>query len=297
MRSEPNSEPNSGLNSGLNIGLMMFATEESLDLPAMARQAEALGFESLWLPEHPMIPVGFKTRYPGQGEMPEYYKHMPDPFVALAAAAGATTRLKLGTAISLVPERDPIHAAKQVATLDLVSGGRFLFGIGAGWLREESEAMGVDFPRRWSQTREHVLAMKALWTQPEASYHGRYVNFPPLWSYPKPVQKPHPPILIGGELDQAAARVAEYGDGWLPRHIATNPAGIEAGRRKIEALFRERGRDPSRLDVTLFGCRRDRAEIQRFRDAGVTRILFVLYPEAPQATLERMERLAEVALR
>ncbi len=265
----------------MSVGIMTFPTEKTLDLLTLARRVEALGFDSLWLPEHPIIPVGFQTPFPGGGEMPDYYKHMPDPFVALAAAAGATTRLKLGTAIHLVPERNPLHAAKEVATLDFVSGGRFLLGIGAGWLREESEALGVDFRRRWAQTREHVLAMQALWTQDEASYHGQFVNFAPVWSYPKPVQKPHPPILIGGELERAAERVAEYGDGWLPRHIAVKPPELEAGRRRIETLFRERGRDPARLDITLFGCRVNRDEVREWRNAGATRILFVLRPEPP----------------
>jgi probable F420-dependent oxidoreductase len=276
----------------MKVGLMHFATEETATITTYAKRAEELGFESLWLPEHPAIPVDFKTPYPGGGELPELYKHMPDPFVALAAAAGATTHLKLGTAISLVPERNPIHCAKEVATLDLVSGGRFLFGVGSGWLKEESELMGVDFPRRWSQTREHLLAMKALWTQEEASFSGKYVNFPPVWSYPKPVQRPHPPILFGGELEKVAERVADFGDGWLPRYIMSRPAEIEAGRRRIEALFRERGRDPSALDITLFGCRADRKEMQTWFDAGVKRILFVVHPEPPADGLARLERLA-----
>jgi probable F420-dependent oxidoreductase len=274
------------------VGLMVFATEDTLPLLDLARRAEALGFESLWLPEHPAVPVGFQTPYPGTGEMPEYYKHMLDPFVALAAVAGATRTLRIGTAISLVPEHDPKVLAKAVATLDLLSQGRFHFGIGAGWLREESEAMGVDFKRRWSQTREHVLAMQALWTQDEARFDGTYVKFPPLWSWPKPVQRPHPPILIGGELDKAAERIAEYGDGWLPRYILAGPADIEAGRKRIAERMRARGRDPGRLDITLFGCKTDRAVMRRFEEAGVTRILFALLPEPPAATLRRMEDLA-----
>ncbi len=280
----------------VKFGLMMFATEDSLDLVELARRAEALGFESLWLPEHPVIPVGFKSRFPGRGEMPEYYKHMPDPFVALAAAAGATKTLRLGTAISLIPEHDPKVLAKQIATLDLMSHGRFTLGVGAGWLKEESEVMGVEFKRRWAQTREHVLAMQALWTRDEAEFSGEYVKFPPLWSWPKPVQKPHPPILIGGELDKAAERIAEYGNGWLPRYIAADPAAIEAGRRRIAALFRERDRDPDALDVTLFGCKTDRAVMRSYAAAGVTRILFALFPEPPQETLRRMEELASQVL-
>jgi probable F420-dependent oxidoreductase len=278
----------------MNVGLVMaFAAQASLDVVTLARGAEALGFDSLWLPEHAAIPVTVATPLPSGTASLDGYKHVPDPFVGLAAAAGATTTLKLGTAVCLVPQRHPIVTAKEVATLDLVSGGRFHFGIGAGWLREESALLGVDFPRRWAQTREYVLAMKALWTEEPASFQGRYVSFPPLWSYPKPVQKPHPPILIGGMRDKAFERVADYGDGWLPLNTGTaTPRDIETGRKRIEALFRERGRDPSRLDVTLFGFRAERDEMRRWFDAGATRILYVLRPEAPAAALERIEKLA-----
>lgn len=279
----------------LNVGLVLaFAGQETMDIVSLAKHAEVLGFDSLWLPEHAIIPVHITTPLPAGTASLEGYKHVPDPFIGLAAAAGATTRLKLGTAVCLVPERNPIVLAKEVATLDMVSGGRFLFGIGAGWLREESEALGVDFPHRWAQTREYVLAMKALWTQDQASFTGKYVNFPPSWCNPKPAQKPHPPILIGGMLPKAMERVAEYGDGWLPLNTSTTtqPKDIEAGRKRIETLFRERGRDPSRLEITLFGCRADRAELQRWFDAGVTRILYVLRPESPKATLERIQKLS-----
>src|SRR5215813_13436327 len=166
----------------------------------MARTAEALGFESFWCSEHPIMPVHSTSRHPGtsDGIIPESYAHSVDPFVALACASGATTRIKLGTGIVLVPERHPLLLAKEVATLDRFSGGRFLFGIGAGWLREETEIMGGDFEHRWTQTRESVLAMNELWTKPEASFDGRYYKFPAVKSNPKPAQKPHPPILLGG---------------------------------------------------------------------------------------------------
>lgn len=279
----------------LNVGLVLsFAGPDSLDVITLARRAEALGFESLWLPEHAAIPVRIETPLPPGTATLDGYRHIPDPFVTLAAAAGATTRLKLGTAVCLVPQRHPILLAKEVASLDRLSGGRFLFGIGAGWLREESETLGVDFPRRWAQTRECVMAMKALWTQEQASFSGAYVRFPPLWCNPKPAQKPHPPIFIGGMLSKAMERVADYGDGWLPLNTnpATKPQDIASGRKRIEALFRERGRDPARLEVTLFGCRADRDEMRRWFDAGVTRILYVLRQEPAQATLERIEKLA-----
>ncbi|HUJ76279.1 MAG TPA: LLM class F420-dependent oxidoreductase [bacterium] len=280
----------------MHVGLMMFATAASVPVASLAQRAEALGYDSLWLPDHPAIPVGFQTPFIGGGPMPEHYKHMLDPFVALAAAAGASQRLKLGTAITLVPEREPLVQAKQVATLDLVSQGRFLFGIGAGWLREESELLGVDFPRRWGQTRDFVRAMQALWTQEEASHDGPFTRFPPVWSHPKPVQKPHPPILIAGIGPGAPQRVAEYGDGWIPFHHGSTPDSIAAGRKAIEAMFRERGRNASRLDVTLFGCRPERAELRRWADAGVTRVLLVLQPRPAQDTLQHIERLAAQVL-
>jgi probable F420-dependent oxidoreductase len=198
----------------------------------------------------------------------------------------------LGTGICLVPERNPLYTAKEVATLDRVSRGRFLFGIGAGWLREESELFGVDFPRRWTQTRDHVMAMKALWNGELSEYAGRYVRFPRLWCHPKPVQRPHPPILIAGELEKAAERVAEYGDGWFPRGRAIDPAGVEAGRKRIEALYRERGRDPASLTISVFGARADKASNRGFADAGADRVIHMLPSENEQKTVQALERLA-----
>ncbi|HUJ73723.1 MAG TPA: LLM class F420-dependent oxidoreductase [bacterium] len=280
----------------VKIGVCAFATEDGLDFVELARRAEALGFESLWAPEHGTIPVGAATPYPDGGAMPELLKHIGDPLVALAAAAGATHTLRLGTCVSLVPQHDPKTLAKQVATLDLLSHGRLHLGIGAGWLREESETMGVDFKRRWSQTREHVLAMQALWTQEQAAFAGKYVSFPPLWCWPKPLQKPYPPILIGGELAKAAERIAEYGDGWMPRYRAVDPAAVETGRARIAALLRARGRPSDALDVTLWGCKPERAVMRSYEDAGVTRFLLVLRPEEPQASLRRLEDTAEKVL-
>jgi probable F420-dependent oxidoreductase len=214
----------------LKVGLVLAsARQDTLDVVTLARQAEQWGFDSLWMPEHAVVPVQVRTPLPPGTPSLEAYAHIPDPFVTLAAAAGATTRLKLGTAVCLVPQRNPLVLAKEVASLDCVSGGRFLFGIGAGWLREEAELLGT---HRWAQTREHVMAMKTLWTQEQASFAGEYVRFPPLWCNPKPVQKPHPPILVGGMLPKAFERVADYGDGWLPLNTDPNtrPADIEAGR-------------------------------------------------------------------
>src|SRR5438128_240989 len=184
----------------MNIGITVTLPAYHVEFGFMARKAEELGFESFWCAEHPFIPVNSASRFPGSpdGVIPESYSHFIDPFVALARASGTTKSIKLGTGIVLVPERHPLLLAKEISTLDLFSGGRFLFGIGAGWLREETQIMGGDFDHRWTQTRESILAMKELWTKPEAEFHGQYYKFPAVKSYPKPTQKPHPPVLLGG---------------------------------------------------------------------------------------------------
>jgi probable F420-dependent oxidoreductase len=276
----------------VKIGIIAHATPDAPDFAALARHAEALGFESLWSGEHTVVPVATSTPYRGGEPMPEAMKRLPDPLVALALAAGATKTLRLGTAVCLVPEHDPILLAKQVATIDALSGGRFHFGIGAGWIREETEVMGGDFAHRWRQTREYVAAMKALWTQDEAAFAGEYVNFPALWAWPKPVQRPHPPILIAGALERAAARVADYGDGWIPHANDVDPAAIAAGRARIAALMRDKGRSPDALDVTVWGGKPERALMAEFADAGTTRILFVFGPGKVSETAGRMENLA-----
>lgn len=276
----------------MKVAICMFVTDYTIDIVTLAKRAEALGFESLWVPEHPIIPAQMTTPFAGGGPLPEQYKHLLDPFVGLAAAAGATERLRLGTGICLIPERAPIITAKEVATLDLISGGRFEFGIGAGWLREETELLGGDFPRRWTQTREHIMAMKALWAEGEGEFSGKYVKFPKLWCSPKPVQKPHPPILIAGELEKAASRVAEYGDGWFPRARNSTPESLKAGRRKIEALYKEQGRDASTLTVSLFGAPAEKESNRAYADAGAHRVIHMLPPEGESAILPMLEQMA-----
>ena len=276
----------------MKVAIGMFVTGYSVDVVTLAKRAEALGFESLWVPEHPVIPVHMTTPFSGGGPLPEQYKHLLDPLVGLAAAAGATEKLRLGTGICLIPERNPIITAKEVATLDLVSNGRFEFGIGAGWLKEETELLGGDFPRRWTQTREHILAMKALWAEGEAEFHGKYVDFPKLWCSPKPVQKPNPPILIAGELEKAASRVAEYGDGWFPRGRNSTPQSLEEGRRKIEGLYKERGRDTSSLTVSLFGATAEKESNRAYGDAGADRVIHMLPSEGEETILPMLEKMA-----
>jgi probable F420-dependent oxidoreductase len=258
---------------GMNVGVAVPLPAYLVDVGFMARTAEALGFESFWCAEHPFIPVQSASRFPGSedGVIPESYFHFVDPFVALARASGTTTRIKLGTGIVLVPERHPLLLAKEVSTLDHFSGGRFLFGIGAGWLREETEIMGGDFDHRWTQTRESVLAMKELWTKPEAEFHGRYYNFPPVRSYPKPKQKPHPPVILGGGAKRVLERVVAWGDGWLPNRIT--PDQLRESRATLDRLAKDAGRDPNAITISVHGQPADRDLIRRLLDAGATRVL------------------------
>ena len=280
----------------MKIGLSVLATEYTLDIAAVARRAEELGFESLWLPEHPVIPVHAKTPWAGSGgPPPAWMADQIDPFVALARASGVTRTLKLGTGVCLVPERNPILLAKEVATLDMCSNGRFLFGIGAGWLREESEIMGGDFPHRWGQTRESVMAMKELWTKHEAEFHGRYYDFPLVRSAPKPVQRPHPPVIVGSRASRVFERVVEWGDGWIPNRIT--PEEVGEGRRKLDNLARIAGRDPSSIEVTVYGQRPDADLLRRLVDSGADR---VVVPDDPWTgrsgetdALADLDRIAE----
>src|SRR5579884_3732721 len=203
--------------SAMKVGVFYFPTDYGINIAELAKALEDRGFDSLFVPEHTHIPLSRKSPFPGGGELPKRYSHTHDPFVALSFAAAATKKLRLGTGICLIPERDPIVTAKCVASLDQLSGGRFEFGIGGGWNVEEMENHGARYETRFKLMRESVLAMKALWTQDEAAYHGDMVNFDPVWSYPKPTQQPHPPILLGGETDYTLRRVVEYCDGWFPR--------------------------------------------------------------------------------
>jgi probable F420-dependent oxidoreductase len=258
-------------------GLTYFSTEYAMPPDKLARLAEDRGFESLWFTEHTHIPVSRRTPWPGGPELPREYCHTYDPFVALTAAAGATRSLKLGTGICLVIQRDPIVTAKVVASLDRLSGGRFQFGIGGGWNAEEVEDHGVEFKRRFAVLRERVLAMKALWTQDEAEFHGRYVDFDPVWSYPKPLQQPHPPIHMGGDGPHTWDRVIELADGWFPisRRGQPPPAlneRVPELRRRAEAA----GRDPAAIAVTVFACPPDGAVIGELERAGVDRVLFLV---------------------
>ena len=269
----------------MNFGAMMFSTDYSIRPDDAAKLLEDRGFESFWVPEHSHIPANRTSPWPGGGELPEEYWHTYDPFVALAAAAGATTNLKLGTGICLVIERDPIMTAKEVASLDRLSNGRFIFGVGGGWNAEEMANHGTRFRTRWRLLRERILAMKEIWTQDEAEYHGEFVNFGKMWAYPKPMQRPHPPILMGGDGATTFDRVVEFCDGWMP--ISGRPSQGSSLSDKIAILRSQAeaaGRDPASINVTSFGGRPDPDVISRMETAGVDRIIFGL-PSADRDTV------------
>jgi probable F420-dependent oxidoreductase len=275
----------------MELGLANFLTDYGMAPPELGRQAEERGFESLFLPEHTHIPVSRDTPYPGGGELPREYSHILDPFVALGAAAAVTERLKLGTGVCLVIERDPIVTAKEVATLDLISGGRVLFGVGAGWNIEEMRNHGTDPSTRFRRMRESVEAMKQIWTQDEAEYHGKLIDFDPIWMWPKPVQKPHPPVLVGGLGDKVYDRVVAYGDEWIPNRVQSPEAlgeRIQELQRRAEAA----GRGP--IPVTVFGAKPEVRLLERLRAAGVKRSLFYVLP-AERGEIERqLDGLTEV---
>ena len=261
----------------MQFGAAIFATDYSIRPDDLAKLLEDRGFDSMWVPEHTHIPASRVSPWPGGGDLPREYWHTYDPFVALTAAAGATTNLKLGTGICLMMERDPITTAKEVASLDMISNGRFIFGIGGGWNAEEMANHGTQYRRRWRVLRENILDMKAIWTQEEAEFYGRYVSFDKIWSYPKPVQKPHPPIVMGGDGPTTFDRVVEYCDGWMP--ISGRPAQGPGLGEKIATLKRrveDAGRDPDSITISSFNTRPLPETVQRMESDGVDRVVFML---------------------
>ena len=281
----------------MSVGVSTPLPAYTVDPAFMARKAEELGFESIWYAEHPAVPVESASPFPATGgEIPWTYSHFTDPYIALARASGATSRIKLGTGITLVPERNPLLLAKEIASLDRFSGGRFLFGIGTGWLREETEIFGGDFEHRWTQTREALEVMKELWTKDEAEYHGTYYNFPAVKSYPKPAQQPHPPIIIGGMARNVLRRVVAHADGWLPNRVT--PAEVEDSRCRLDAMSAEAGRDPKSITISVYGQPPDGAAVRSYLDAGADRV--VVRPEHVANEYEmgrQLERMAEAVLR
>jgi probable F420-dependent oxidoreductase len=276
----------------MELGLAHFLTDYGMQPAELGQQVEQRGFESLFLPEHTHIPVSRDTPYPGGGELPREYSHTLDPFVALAAAAAVTERLKLGTGVSLVIQRDVIVTAKAVATLDHLSGGRFLFGVGAGWNREEMQNHGTDPRTRFTRMRESVEAMKAIWTEDDAEYHGKLIDFDPIWCWPKPVQKPHPPVLVGGLGDGVYDRVVAYGDEWIPNRVR-NPEALGERIAELQRRSEAAGRGP--IPVTVFGAKPEARLLERLRAAGVTRSLFYLLPAEPGELERQLDGLTKVA--
>ncbi len=278
------------------VGAFMFVTDYSMRPDELARVLEERGFESLWVPEHTHIPASRLSPWPGGADLPQEYWHSYDPFVALSAAAAVTTKLKLGTGICLIVERDPITTAKEIASLDMLSDGRFMFGIGGGWNAEEMENHGTNYRRRWRLLRERILAMKAIWTEDEAEFHGEFVNFDKLWAYPKPVQKPHPPIFMGGDGPTTFNRVVDFCDGWMP--IAGRPGQEGSLAEKIALLRRqaeEAGRDPASLPISLYWMGRPQEDtIERVEEAGVDRIIFGLPSAQRDEVMPRIDQCAEL---
>jgi probable F420-dependent oxidoreductase len=267
----------------MKFGIAMFPTDEAVDPATLARLVEERGFESLFFPEHTHIPASRRTPYPAADELPREYSGTLDPFVGLTAAAMATERLLVATGICLVIERDPIITAKEVASLDRLSGGRFLFGVGAGWNEEEMENHGTNPRLRFGLMRERIEAMKAIWTEDEAEYHGRFVDFDPIWSWPKPAQKPHPPVLVGGNGPKVLDRVLAFGDEWIPNRIG-NEQKLFA--RIAELQERASAADRGPVPVTFSSAPSDPDVIERFAQAGIHRCVFYV-PPVPAPEIER----------
>ncbi len=261
----------------MRFGASMFFTDYSITPVALARAMEERGFDILFAPEHSHIPLSRKTPFVLGAELPKRYYDVMDPFVTLAAAAAVTTRLKLATGVCLVAQRDPIQTAKLVASIDQVSGGRFVFGIGSGWNQDEMENHGTDFGKRHKVVRERVEAMKAIWTQDAAEYHGEFVDFGPIAAWPKPVQKPHPPILIGGAFPYSARRAVRYGDGWMPQATAKEPTPLTALIPRFRQMAAEAGRDPAAMQIVMGAQPPDPALIATYQALDVD----VVYPSLP----------------
>ena len=277
----------------MRVGAFYFPADYGINMAELAKALEDRGFDSLFVPEHTHIPASRKSPFPGGGELPKRYSHTHDPFVALAFAAAATKKLKLGTGILLVPQHEPIVTAKAIASLDQLSGGRFIFGIGGGWNVEEMENHGATYQTRFKQMREHVLAMKELWTKEEASFDGEFVKFDRVWSWPKPAQQPHPPIILGGETDHTLRRVIEYCDGWFPR-----PRGgfdVVKGVAHLRQMAEKAGRDPSTITTIVFGSANDAKVLESYDKAGIQSALLAIPDDSRDEILRYLDKIAPLA--
>ncbi len=278
----------------MHIGLTIFPTDYTLQPAELARLAEERGFESIWFPEHTHIPMSRRSPWPGGPELPREYLHRYDPFVALSIAAGASTSLKLATGICLVIERDPITLAKEIASLDRLSRGRFIFGVGGGWNAEEMEDHGTVFKTRWRRLNESIEAMRILWTQDEPEFHGSLVKFDKTWFNPKPLQKPYPPILMGGMGTTTWDRVVAYCDGWMPLRRDIDAEGLRQRIPELRRRYEAAGRDPAKLEVTLYQGRPEQAEVDALEAAGVHRVVFNLACREPEEVRRQIDEMAKL---
>lgn len=275
----------------MQIGVGMFATDYAIPIDELARETEARGFESLWVPEHTHIPTSRRTPWPGGGELPLEYSHTYDPFISLMLAASVTKTLKLGTGICLVIERDTITMAKEVASLDRLSGGRFLFGIGGGWNVEEMAHHGTEHKTRFRKMGEQVRAMKEIWTKDVAEFHGEFVNFEPIWCWPKPAQQPHPPVLLGGESRYTLQRVVDYCEGWFPR--SRQPELVTQGMNALSEYAAKAGRDMKTISTSVFGVAADPQLLATYQEANVTRVILRLPSEGRDTILPLLDAYAK----
>ena len=277
----------------MDFGVLMFMTDYAISAPALAQALEERGFESLWVPEHSHIPLSRKTPFPGGGDLPKQYYDAMDPFVMLSAAAAVTKRLKLGTGVCLVIQRDTIQTAKAVASLDQVSGGRFLFGIGGGWNQDEMEDHGTVYATRFKKMREQIEAMREIWTKSKPEYHGETVDFPPMMTWPKPVQNPLP-VIVGGAFPHGARRALRYGNGWIPHSRRPQYEDVTDFLPQFRQMAAEAGRDPAEVPVTVWGAPENADRLQRYRDQAVARVVVSLPAEPAAKTLPRLDRWAEL---
>ncbi len=281
----------------MDFGAAMFLTDYSMAPGELAQALEARGFESVWAPEHSHIPTSRKTAFPQGGELPKKYAEAMDPFVSLTAAAAATKTLRIGTGVCLVAQRDPIQTAKLVASIDQISAGRFLFGIGGGWNAEEMADHGTAFATRFKLMRERVAAMKEIWTNTEAEYHGELVDFPPMRAWPKPRQQPHPPVIVGGAFPYAARRALSYGDGWIPHASRPQYGDVTEFLPRFRQMAAEAGRDLAAVPVTVWGLPEDLERLRACRELGVARVVVSLPSAGADEILPILDRWAELISR
>ena len=273
----------------MDVGILMFMTDYALPVTELAPALEDRGFESLWIPEHSHIPISRRSQYPAGGDLPKRYYDCMDPFPVIGAAAAATSRLKVATGICVISQRDPIQTAKSVATVDHLSNGRFIFGTGVGWNQDEIENHGTNFKTRLSLTRERIEAMREIWTKSKPEYHGKFVDFDPMMTWPKPIQKPHPPILVGGGWPHAAKRALEYGDGWMPNSIRPDYHILD----KVEAWERMKQDYGREVPLTCCLVETDPDQWTRYKDSGVARIIVEVPPGTREETMPLLDTLAK----